>query len=125
MCNVADLFGSTQDPGQDTYASSVGVMSTTIDAVKLVMSSTLSTEPWLRGLIVVRMLWNLEMENSTLVRAELDGSANQNLPLKFGVYWTDGVVGPHPPIKRGLRLPHDLLNSKGHKLGSLGRSYAH
>ena len=100
-------------------------MGTTIDAVKLVMSSTLSTEPWLRGPIIVRMPWNLEMKNSTLVRAEPDGSANQNLPLKFGVFWTDGVVGPHPPIKRELSLLHDLLNSKGHKLGSLGHSYAH
>ena len=110
--NVTNLFGSTQNLGQDTHASS----GTTINAMKFVMSSILSTEPWLRGPIVVRMPWNLEMENSTLVRAEPDGSANQNLPLKFGVFWTDGVVRPHPPIERRLRLLHGLLESNGHKV---------
>ncbi|KAK0512126.1 hypothetical protein JMJ35_005254 [Cladonia borealis] len=114
--NVADLFGSTQNPGQDTYASSVGVMGTTIDAVKLVMSSILSTEPWLRDPGVIRMPWNFEMEKSTIARAKPDGSANQDLPFKFGVFWTDGVVGPQPLIRRGLRLLHDLLKSKGHKV---------
>ena len=91
-------------------------MGTTIDVVKLVMSSILSTELWLRDPVVIRMPWNFEMENSTLARAKPDGSANQDLPLKFGVFWTDGVVGPQPPVRRGLRLLHDLLKSKGHKL---------
>ena len=118
MCNVADLFGPTQNPGQDTYASSVGVMGTTIDAVKLVMSSILSTQPWLRDPAVIRMPWNVEMENSTVARAKPDGSAHQDIPLKFGVFWTDGVVGPQPPIRRGLRLIQDLLKSKGHKVNA-------
>ncbi len=91
-------------------------MGTTIDAVKLVMSSILSTQPWLRDPVVIRMPWNFEMEKSTLARAKPDGSANQDLSLKFGVFWTDGVVGPQPPIRRGLRLLHDLLKSKGHKV---------
>ena len=91
-------------------------MGTTIDAVKLVMSSILSTEPWLRDPVVVRMPWNSKMEESALARAEPLGSASQNLPLKFGFFWTDGIVGPQPPIRRGLRLLHDLLKSKGHKV---------
>ena len=91
-------------------------MGTTIDGVKLVMSSILSTEPWLRDPVVIRMPWNLEMEKSTLARAKPDGSANQDLPLKVGLFWTDGVVGPQPPIKRGLQLLHDLLKSRGHKV---------
>ena len=89
-------------------------MGTTIDGVKLVMSSILSTEPWLRDLVVVRMPWNLEMETSTLARAERE--ANHELPLKFGFFWTDGVVGPQPPIQRGLRLLYDLLKRQGHKV---------
>ena len=80
------------------------------------MCSILSTQPWLRDPVVVKMPWDFEMEYSTLGRGKADGSANQDLPLKFGVFWTDGVVGPHPPIRRGLRLLHDLLKSKGHKV---------
>lgn len=56
------------------------------------------------------------MENSTLARAKPDGSANQDLPLKFGVFWTDGAVGPQSPTRRGLRLLNDLLKSKSHKV---------
>ena len=105
-----------QNPGQNTYPSSVGVMGTTIDAVKLVMSSILSTEPWFRDPVVVRMPWNSGIESSTLARAEPGGSANENLPLKFGFFWADGIVGPQPPIRRGLLLLHDLLKGKGHKV---------
>ena len=91
-------------------------MGTTIDAVKLVMTSILSTEPWIRDPVVIRMPWNSEMEKSTLARAKLNGSANKELPLKIGVFWTDGVVGPQPPIRRGLRIVHDVLKSMGHKV---------
>lgn len=91
-------------------------MGTTIDAVKLVMTSILSTQPWIRDLAVISMPWNSDMEKSTLARALPDGSANKKLPLKLGVFWTDGVVEPQPPIKRGLRIVHDVLKSVGHKV---------
>ncbi|KAK3169593.1 hypothetical protein OEA41_008977 [Lepraria neglecta] len=44
-----------KNPGQDTYASSVGVMGTTMDEVKLVMTSILSTQPWIRDPAVISM----------------------------------------------------------------------
>ena len=91
-------------------------MGTTIDAVKLVMTSILLTEPWIRDPVVIRMPWDSEMEQSTLARAKLDGSANEKLPLKIGFFWTDGAVGPQPPIRRGLRIVYDVLKSIGHKV---------
>lgn len=80
------------------------------------MTSILSTQPWIRDPAVISMPWNSDMEKSTLARALPDGSANKKLPLKLGVFWTDGVVGPQPPIKRGLRIVHDVLKSVGHKV---------
>ncbi|KAK3169594.1 hypothetical protein OEA41_008978 [Lepraria neglecta] len=65
------------------------------------------------------------MEKSTLARALPDGSANEKLPLKLGVFGTDGVVGPQPPIKRILRIVHDVLKSMGHKLAFLKAEGAH
>ncbi|KAL8650704.1 MAG: hypothetical protein Q9226_005027 [Calogaya cf. arnoldii] len=103
------------NPGQDTYASSVGIMGTSIDAIKLVMTSVLSTSPWLRDPNVVKMPWNSKAETSTLARANADGSAN-GVPLKIGMYWTDGVVTPHPPVTRGLRIIHDLIHDLNHKV---------
>ncbi|KAG6997797.1 mycophenolic acid synthesis protein B [Physcia stellaris] len=104
------------NPGQDTYASSVGVMGTTIDAVKLVLSSLLSTEPWMRDPNVVRMPWDGNVERSTLARASSDGSANGEKPLKIGIYWSDGVVTPQPPVSRGMKIVHDVLENLGHKV---------
>ncbi|KAL9032918.1 MAG: hypothetical protein Q9180_006227 [Flavoplaca navasiana] len=104
-----------KNPGQDTHASSVGAMGTSLDAIKLVLTSVLSTSPWLRDPNVVKMPWNSEVEASTLARATADGSA-ASLPLKIGMYWTDGVVTPHPPVQRGLRIVHALLQALNHKM---------
>ena len=91
-------------------------MGTTIDAVKLVLSSLLSTEPWMRDPNVVKMPWDGNVETSTLARANLDDSANGGRPLRIGIYWSDGVVTPQPPVSRGLKIVHDLLESLGHKV---------
>ncbi|KAI4268032.1 MAG: hypothetical protein L6R38_007989, partial [Xanthoria sp. 2 TBL-2021] len=103
------------NPGQDTYASSIGVMGTTVDAIRLVMTSVLSTSPWLRDPNVVKMPWNSEAETSTLARANADGSAS-DVPLKIGIYWTDGVVTPQPPVTRGLRIIRGLIQDLKHKI---------
>jgi amidase len=103
------------NPGQNTYASSVGFLSNSIDALQLVMKSVLSTQPWLRDPEVVPIPWRQTLVDSTLSRASADGSSNYT-PLKLGIYWTDGVVGPHPPINRGLRAVVDTLRKAGHKI---------
>ena len=105
-----------QNPGQDTYPSSVGVMGTTVDSIKLVMTSILSTRPWTRDPEVVSMPWDEAIANSTLARANADGSANGNPPIKFGIFWSDGVAAPQPPIARGLRILYALLRRHGHKV---------
>ncbi|KAL9036446.1 MAG: hypothetical protein Q9180_004298, partial [Flavoplaca navasiana] len=90
-------------------------MGTTIDAVRLLMTSMLSTDPWLRDPNVVKMPWSSEVEATTLARAKADGSA-KDVPLKIGIYWTDGVVTPHPPIQRGLRILYTLIQDLKHKV---------
>lgn len=90
-------------------------MGTTVDAIRLVMTSVLSTSPWLRDPNVVKMPWNSEAETSTLARANADGSAS-DVPLKIGIYWTDGVVTPQPPVTRGLRIICGLIQDLKHKV---------
>ncbi|KFY92325.1 hypothetical protein V500_04203 [Pseudogymnoascus sp. VKM F-4518 (FW-2643)] len=104
------------NPGQTTYASSIGFLSNSIDGLELVMSSVLSTQPWLRDPEVVTMPWRQDLVDSTLSRASPEGSSNGNSPLKLGIYWTDGVVGPQPPIIRGLHTVVDTLRKAGHKV---------
>ncbi|KAH0536017.1 hypothetical protein FGG08_007084 [Glutinoglossum americanum] len=104
------------NPGQTTHPSSVGFMSTSIDALRLVMASVLSTQPWLRDPEVISIPWRQEIADSTLERASPDGAANDRLPLKLGIYWTDGVVGPHPPVLRGLHTVLNAVKKAGHKV---------
>lgn len=90
-------------------------MGTTVDAIRLVLTSMLSTSPWLRDPHVVKMPWDSKTETLTLARADAKGFAI-DAPLKIGIYWTDGVVTPHPPVKRGLRIVHGMLEVLKHKV---------
>ena len=103
-----------QNPGQNTYRSAVGYLATSIDALKLIMTSVLSTKPWLRDPEVVTIPWRQEIADNTLARARTNGAANDKLPLKLGVFWTDNVVAPQPPITRGLHTVVDTLRAAGH-----------
>lgn len=95
-------------------------MGSTVNAVKLVLTSLLSTEPWTQDPNVVKMPWNGNVETSTLARANLDRSANGEKPLKIGLYWSDGFVTPQPPVSRGMKIVHDVLENLGHKVKCLG-----
>lgn len=79
------------------------------------MTSILSTSPWLRDPYVVKIPWRETLALATLARAAENGSSNDQKPLKLGIFWTDGVVTPHPPIQRGLRLVVDAVTEAGHK----------
>jgi amidase len=102
-----------QNPGQTTYGSSIGVMATSLDGIKLVLESVLSTKPWIRDPTVAVVPWRQGIVDETLARATPNGSANK--PLKMGILWTDKIVAPHPPILRGLRITQKALLSAGHK----------
>jgi len=104
------------NPGQLSYASSVGVMATSIGSLKLVASALLSTKPWIRDPNVVPMPWRLEIEQQTLARATSEGRSNEKAPLKLGILFDDGYMTPHPPITRGLQIVRDALAEAGHKV---------
>jgi amidase len=103
-------------PGQTTYGSSVGVMGTSLEAIHLVLRSVIRTEPWLRDPYVTPVPWREDCVRETLARATEKGEANEGKPLKLGIFWTDGVVTPHPPIARGLKLVVDAVKNAGHKV---------
>ncbi|KAE8154450.1 amidase signature domain-containing protein [Aspergillus avenaceus] len=106
-------------PGQTTYASSVGVLGNTIEAIHLVLSSLISTKPWLRDPNVAPLPWRQGIVDETLSRAgktSRSASAGEKRPLKLGILWTDGVVTPHPPVARGLHLVVEAVERAGHKV---------
>ncbi|KAI9888341.1 MAG: hypothetical protein M1814_000572 [Vezdaea aestivalis] len=104
------------NPGQNTYPSTVGFMSPSLDSLELLLSSVLSTQPWLRDPAVVALPWRRQILDDTLARAQPNGLSNDKTPLKIGMFWTDGVVGPQPPVVRGLHILSSVIKKSGHKV---------
>lgn len=105
------------NPGQTTYRATTGFLSTSLDGIELVLKSVLSTQPWIRDPVVLPMPFRQEVFDEYLTRAQSDGTASSGRPpLKLGIMWTDGLVQPHPPITRGLRMVSDALEKAGHKV---------
>lgn len=105
------------NPGQDTYRSTVGFMGTSIEALEVVFKSVLGTKPWLRDPAVLPIPFREDMMESYFSRADGKGNSKPGeRPLKMGVLWSDGMVGPHPPVLRGLHVVVDALRKAGHKV---------
>ncbi|KAH6889261.1 amidase signature domain-containing protein [Thelonectria olida] len=104
-------------PGQNTYRSAVGFMSTSADGLGLILRSVLSTKPWLRDPAVVPIPFRQDVVDEYLSRASQDGTAKPSTkPLKLGILWSDGIVGVHPPVRRGLKMVADAMVTSGHKI---------
>ncbi|RAL66771.1 hypothetical protein DID88_007554 [Monilinia fructigena] len=92
------------NPGQTLIPSSVGFLSTSLGSLKTVMTTLLSTSPWLRDPAVVPIPWRNEAQLSTQRK------------LKFGIFWWDEMVQPHPPIQRALQMVVAALEGSGHEI---------
>jgi amidase len=86
-------------------------MSTSLDGLELILRSVLSTKPWLRDPAVVPIPFRQDVYEEYISRDKAPKT-----PLKLGVFWTNGVVEPHPPISRALRLVAEAVKSAGHKV---------
>ena len=97
-----------QNPGQTTVSSSIGFLSSALSSLRLVMEAVISTEPWRRDPDLVALSWRKDREYTQ--------SSHQ---LCIGIMATDGIVTPHPPILRGIRLVKEAIERAGHKVGSI------
>ncbi|KAH6950054.1 amidase signature domain-containing protein [Fusarium avenaceum] len=105
------------NPGQDTYRSSIGFMGTSLEAIELVFKAVLGTEPWLKDPAVIPIPFRSGLQDSYLSRVDSRGNAKSTeKSLKMGVFWSDGMVGLHPPVLRGLHVVVDALTKAGHKV---------
>lgn len=87
--------------GADSVEAVLGPLSTSIKGLEIFMKAIIDTEPWLTEPALIPMPWRTYV-------------VPQDRPLRIGVLWHDGIVRPHPPITRALRLATDCL--KKHKI---------
>ena len=93
--------------GQESISSVLGPMANSLSSVKRFTKSIIDAKPWNKDPLAVRKEWS-EREYGL----EEHG---RGVGLCFAVLWDNGVVKPHPTIKRALELVKRALEVKGHK----------
>jgi len=88
-------------------------MGTSLQGLELVFRSVLSTKPWLSDPAVVPIPWRTEELESIRSRVDAKGQSGGR-PLKFGFYWRNSTLEPHPPVRRGLKIVAEALQRAGH-----------
>ncbi|KAJ6503296.1 general amidase [Mycena vitilis] len=94
--------------GEDSVLSVLGPLCNTLDGIKTFFKAVLSKEPWHQDAMVIRKRWSDEEYNL------IDHGNGKK--LCFAIMWDNGVVAPHPPVKRGLEITKKALLAAGHQV---------
>lgn len=95
---------SPQGKGQVVIPTIAGMLGPQLSTLHLVFKSLLSTEPWLYDPDVLPIPYRSEAEYGPDQKAS------------FAIYDSDGIVSPHPPIARALRMVTDALKAESHEV---------
>lgn len=87
--------------------STVGLLSTSLSGLTLGLRASLAASPWLRDPSVVPMPFRQDI---------YDSFSAPGRPLKIGMLYSNGVVEPHPQIRRGLKLLAHAVTAAGHRV---------
>lgn len=102
-------------PGQQIMPAVPGIMGASIATIQLVLKSLLSTEPWLHDPYLVPIPWR-EAEEYHPESGKLGEQCHRPA---FGIMENDGVVTPHPPVQRALKVVTVALNQMGYQVRAL------
>ncbi|KAJ7211989.1 general amidase, partial [Mycena pura] len=102
-------FGATNTlEGQESISSVLGPMSNSMSGVKIFTKAILDTEPWHKDPLVLRKPWS----ESEYQLASHGGGRK----LCFAIMWDNGVVKPHPPLRRAMEKTKLALENAGHQV---------
>lgn len=99
--------------GQNTVPSVVGPMAGSVGALRLAMKSVLGMEPWVYDPASLPIPWRESVEEK--VRGLLCG-VGEGKKMAFGMFEDDGIMRPHPPVLRAVRLVRKVLVKLGHEV---------
>ncbi|TCD60219.1 hypothetical protein EIP91_010541 [Steccherinum ochraceum] len=95
--------------GSDTSPAVFGPIAHDVASVKIFMQAVLSTKPWLRDPLVVKKEWDERAY-------KLEEHGGNGGKLCFAICWDNGMVVPHPPVRRALEMTRDALVTAGHRV---------
>lgn len=84
--------------GKEAMMSTPGPMTTDRESLEIIMKAALASEPWRLDPSVTFKPWT---------------PVTFTKPLKIAVQWWDGVVTPHPPMRRALKEVADACRKAG------------
>lgn len=102
----------SQCPGQTVIPSVVGIIATSLLLLKLLLAGLISTKPWEHDPVLIDLPWGESKSTDAAAECQVSGQHT----LCFGILTSDGVVSPHPPIKRAMRIVIDALRKAGHQV---------
>jgi len=108
VAGIDRLLKKIQGQGQQVMPTVVGLIGNSLATLKLVFKSLLSTEPWLHDSYALPIPWRGEKE----YKAEKEGGYKP----AFGFFANDGIVTPHPPVSRALRIVSKALEESGYEV---------
>ncbi|KAF1953712.1 amidase [Byssothecium circinans] len=106
---------ATSMDGQNSILSVVGPLATTAGSLRLAVKTLLSSQPWLYDPLVHEIPWRDDQYREIRELANTVGSQSKGR-LCFGILKTDGIVNPHPPIRRAIDLLVNALEKAGHEV---------
>ncbi|KAI1204111.1 amidase [Annulohypoxylon truncatum] len=92
--------------GQQVMPTVIGIIGHSITAVRIIFESLMSVQPSLHDPYALPIPY----------RRALEQEIHDTSRLNLGFMEHDGVVRPHPPIARALRMVKSALERGGHKL---------
>ncbi|KAI0443365.1 amidase signature domain-containing protein [Xylaria telfairii] len=93
--------------GQEIMPTVAGIMGHSVATLQLVFKSLISTEPWLNDPYCLPIPWRSEKEYKS--------EREKYLPA-FGFMPNDGLVSPHPPVARALKIVQKAMEESGYQL---------
>ncbi|KAI4107339.1 MAG: hypothetical protein L6R37_001700 [Teloschistes peruensis] len=92
--------------GQNSVLSVVGPLAPSVNTLQLIVRALLSRDPWLHDPLVHEIPWREDQATLPTDRRK----------LSFAVLRHDGVVAPHPPVRRAVEIAVKALEAKGHRV---------
>lgn len=103
---------ANSNDGQNSVLSVVGPLATSARSMRLITEGLISRQPWLHDPMVVEMPWRDDQEQP--IRGIMTGASSKK--LNFGLWASDGIVNPQPPVARAISMLVEALSKAGHTI---------
>ncbi|KAF9479766.1 amidase [Pholiota conissans] len=95
--------------GQESITSVLGPMANSLSGLKTFTQAVLQAKPWNLDPLAIRKPWAED-------EWELSEHGGVGQKLCFAIMWDNGVVKPHPPLVRAMRMVKTALEEMGHQV---------